>query len=138
MKRGMKVMKKSKLGALMVGVGIGAAAGMLLAPKSGEETRKDIKNKAKKLGKKVKDIDLNEVKENLVKEFDKFKNEMKDMDKEKARRLAKEQGTKLLDKCEDLITMAKEKSAPMIEKTGKDIKKKLSEMLADASEKLSE
>ena len=131
-------MKKSKLGALMVGVGIGAAAGMLLAPKSGEETRKDIKNKAKKLGKKVKDIDLNEVKENLVKEFDKFKNEMKDMDKEKARRLAKEQGTKLLDKCEDLITMAKEKSAPMIEKTGKDIKKKLSEMLADASEKLSE
>ncbi len=30
----------------------------------------------------------------------------------------------------------KKKSAPMIEKTAKDIKKKLSEMLADASEKL--
>lgn len=131
-------MKKSKLGALMVGVGIGAAAGMLLAPKSGEETRKDIKNKAKKLGKKVKDIDLNEVKENLIKEFDKFKNEMKDMDKEKAMRLAKEQGTKLLNSCEDLINAAKEKSAPMIEKTAKDIKKKLSEILADASNKLSE
>ena len=131
-------MKKSKLGALMVGVGIGAAAGMLLAPKSGEETRKDIQKKAKQIGKKVKDIDLNQVKEDLVKEFDKFKNEMKDMDKDKAMKLAKEQGTKLLAKCEDLITMAKEKSAPMIEKTGKDIKKKLSEMLADASEKLSE
>ena len=131
-------MKKSKLGALVAGIGIGAAAGMLLAPKSGEETRKDIKNKAKQIGKKVKDIDLNQVKEDLVKEFDKFKNEMKDMDKDKAMKLAKEQGTKLLDKCEDLITMAKEKSAPMIEKTGKDIKKKLSEMLADASEKLSE
>ncbi len=131
-------MKKSKLGALVAGIGIGAAAGMLLAPKSGEETRKDIQKKAKQIGKKVKDIDLNQVKEDLVKEFDKFKNEMKDMDKEKAMKLAKEQGTKLLDKCEDLITMAKEKSAPMIEKTGKDIKKKLSEMLADASEKLSE
>lgn len=131
-------MKKSKLGALAAGVGIGVAAGMLLAPKSGEETRKDIKNKAKQLGKKVKDIDLNQVKEDLVKEFDKFKNEMKDMDKDKAMKLAKEQGTKLLAKCEDLINMAKEKSAPMIEKTGKDIKKKLSEMLADASEKLSE
>ena len=131
-------MKKSKLGALVAGIGIGAAAGMLLAPKSGEETRKDIQKKAKQIGKKVKDIDLNQVKEDLVKEFDKFKNEMKDMDKEKAMKLAKEQGTKLLDKCEDLINMAKEKSAPMIEKTGKDIKKKLSEMLADASEKLSE
>ena len=111
---------------------------MLLAPKSGEETRKDIQKKAKQIGKKVKDIDLNQVKEDLVKEFDKFKNEMKDMDKDKAMKLAKEQGTKLLAKCEDLINMAKEKSAPMIEKTGKDIKKKLSEMLADASEKLSE
>lgn len=131
-------MKKSKLGALVAGIGIGAAAGLLLAPKSGEETRKDIQKKAKQIGKKVKDIDLNQVKEDLVKEFDKFKNEMKDMDKEKAMKLAKEQGTKLLDKCENLITMAKEKSAPMIEKTGKDIKKKLSEMLADASEKLSE
>ena len=131
-------MKKSKLGALVAGIGIGAAAGLLLAPKSGEETRKDIQKKAKQIGKKVKDIDLNQVKEDLVKEFDKFKNEMKDMDKEKAMKFAKEQGTKLLDKCEDLITMAKEKSAPMIEKTGKDIKKKLSEMLADASEKLSE
>ena len=131
-------MKKSKLGALVAGIGIGAAAGLLLAPKSGEETRKDIQKKAKQIGKKVKDIDLNQVKEDLVKEFDKFKNEMKDMDKEKAMKLAIEQGTKLLAKCEDLITMAKEKSAPMIEKTGKDIKKKLSEMLADASEKLSE
>ena len=131
-------MKKSKLGALVAGIGIGAAAGLLLAPKSGEETRKDIQKKAKQIGKKVKDIDLNQVKEDLVKEFDKFKNEMKDMDKDTAMKLAKEQGTKLLAKCEDLITMAKEKSAPMIEKTGKDIKKKLSEMLADASEKLSE
>lgn len=131
-------MKKSKLGALVAGIGIGAAAGLLLAPKSGEETRKDIQKKAKQIGKKVKDIDLNQVKEDLVKEFDKFKNEMKDMDKDKAMKLAKDQGTKLLAKCEDLITMAKEKSAPMIEKTGKDIKKKLSEMLADASEKLSE
>ena len=131
-------MKKSKLGALVAGIGIGAAAGLLLAPKSGEETRKDIQKKAKQIGKKVKDIDLNQVKEDLVKEFDKFKNEMKDMEKDKAMKIDKEQGTKLLAKCEDLITMAKEKSAPMIEKTGKDIKKKLSEMLADASEKLSE
>ena len=33
-------MKKGKIGALIAGIGIGAAAGMLLAPKSGEETRK--------------------------------------------------------------------------------------------------
>lgn len=131
-------MKKSKIGALIAGIGIGAAAGMLLAPKSGEETRKDIKDKAKKATKKVKDIDLNQLKDDLVKEFDKFKNEIKDMDKEKAMKLAKDKGTKLLNSCENLINEAKEKSSPMIEKTAKDIKKKLSEILADASEKLSD
>lgn len=131
-------MKKSKIGALIAGIGIGAAAGMLLAPKSGEETRKDIKDKAKKATKKVKDIDLNQLKDDLVKEFDKFKNEIKDMDKEKAMKLAKDKGTILLNSCENLINEAKEKSSPMIEKTAKDIKKKLSEILADASEKLSD
>lgn len=134
----MMEIKKSKIGALIAGIGIGAAAGMLLAPKSGEETRNDIKDKAKKATKKVKDIDLNQLKDDLVKEFDKFKNEIKDMDKEKAMKLAKDKGTKLLNSCENLINEAKEKSSPMIEKTAKDIKKKLSEILADASEKLSD
>lgn len=131
-------MKKSKVGAILTGIGIGAAAGLLLAPKSGKETRNDIKKKAGEVKNKVKDIDLEQLKEDLIKDFDKFKNEIKDMDKEKAMKLAKEKGTKLLNSCEDLINQAKDKSSPMIEKTAKDIKKKLSDILADASNKLSE
>lgn len=57
---------KSKLGAGAIGVGIGAligvVAGVLTAPKSGKETREDIKQKSGELkdkavesGKKVKD-----------------------------------------------------------------------------------
>jgi gas vesicle protein len=41
--------KKSNLGGLVVGSVIGAAAGILLAPKSGKETREDIKNKAEEI-----------------------------------------------------------------------------------------
>ena len=40
----MKTMsRKGGLGKLVVGLGIGAGIGMLLAPKSGEELRKDLK-----------------------------------------------------------------------------------------------
>ena len=38
------------------GVAVGAAAGLLLAPKSGKETREDIKDYAEKVGKSVTDI----------------------------------------------------------------------------------
>ena len=37
-----------------LGAALGAVAGVLIAPKSGKQTRKDIKRSAKKAGKKVK------------------------------------------------------------------------------------
>ncbi len=128
--------KKSGLGKLLAGVGIGVGLGLLFAPKSGEETRKDLKKTADKAVKKVKDIDLNEVKDQLIKDFDALKRELRDMDPEKAKKMLKEKGKELSDKAEDLISAAKEKSAPMIEKTARDVKKKLADMLSDMSEKL--
>lgn len=128
--------KKGGLGKLLAGVGIGAALGVLFAPKSGKETRADLKKQGDKLVKKVKDIDLEEVKDGLIQDFENLKAELADMDMEKAKKIAKKKGKEIAIKANELIEMAKEKSAPVIEKTAKDIKKKLSVMLADLSEKL--
>jgi hypothetical protein len=43
------------VGALLVGVGIGVAVGLLIAPASGEETRADITDKVSDLGDKVRE-----------------------------------------------------------------------------------
>ena len=128
--------KKSGFGKLLAGVGIGAALGLLFAPKSGKETREDLKVKGTELINKAKDIDLEEVKDNLIKEFENLKAELDDMDMEKAKKIAKKKGKEIQKKANELIEVAKEKGTPVIEKAAKDVKKKLSEVLADLSEKL--
>ena len=54
-------MGKKGLGKVLAGAAVGVGIGMLLAPKSGEETRKDLKKGAEKVVKKVKEIDLNDL-----------------------------------------------------------------------------
>jgi YtxH-like protein len=44
-----------KVGALLIGVGIGAGIGLLIAPASGEETRADIVDRVSAFGEKVTD-----------------------------------------------------------------------------------
>jgi gas vesicle protein len=51
-----KKARKKVLAGLAVGAIVGAAAGVLLAPKSGRETREEIANAAKQLPEKAKEI----------------------------------------------------------------------------------
>ena len=49
-------MSKGKFGlGLLFGAAVGAVAGILTAPKSGKETRKELKEKAEEIGKVVKE-----------------------------------------------------------------------------------
>lgn len=82
-------MGKKGLGKVLAGAAVGVGIGMLLAPKSGEETRKDLKKGAKNLANKVKDIDLNEVKDDLVDQFEKLKKIYLTWIKKKQRKLLK-------------------------------------------------
>ena len=70
-------MNKKVFGAFIAGALIGVGAGILLAPKSGKETRSDIKNKAKKIGKKVKSVDLDDFKEMMLDKVEKTKKSSK-------------------------------------------------------------
>lgn len=128
--------KSNGLGKLIVGAGIGAALGLLFAPKSGEETRKDLKKKAEELTKKVKEVNLEELKDELIDDFNNLKEELKDMDLDKAKIIAKDKGEDLMAKASELMDMAKEKGTPVVEKAAKDIKKKVAEVLKELSVKL--
>jgi len=113
--------KKNSFGKFLLGLGIGVGAGMLLAPKKGEELRKDLKNKLNELIDRAKEIDVNEVKEDFMTKVNELKIEIEDLDREKALEIAKEKGELLKKKASQLLEIAKEKGTPILEKTAKEV-----------------
>ena len=131
-------MSKKGFGKLLAGLGIGFSLGMLVSPASGKENREALKKGAKKVADNVKNIDLDELKETLVNEYDKLVEQLKDMDMEKAKKIAAKKGRELTDKANELIELAKEKSAPVVEKAAKQVKKNLADLLSSTAEKLND
>jgi len=129
-------MSRRGFGDLLLGVGIGLGIGLLISPQSGEENRKVLKKKGTELINKAKEIDLNEVKDKLVEDFYNFKDEVQNMDAEKAKKLLAQKGKELSEKASELYSAAREKADPVIEKTAKDLKRKLSDFLQNMSDKL--
>ena len=121
---------------VLAGVGIGVAAGMLLAPKKGEELRKDLKKKFDELLDKAKEIDVKEVSEDFKLKISDLKKEFEDLDKEKALNLAKEKGEQLKIKAGELVELAKEKGTPVVEKTAAELKDKAIKVTKDILKKL--
>lgn len=128
--------KKGGLAKFALGVGLGIGAGMLLAPKKGEELRKDLKNKLNELTEKAKEIDVKEVSEEFVAKIKDLKEEIENLDKEKVLSIAKEKGELLKTKANDLVLLAKEKGTPIVEKTANDIKNKAICVTKDVLKKL--
>ena len=116
--------KKKSIWPFVAGVGLGVGAGMLFAPKKGEDLRKDVKNKIDELINKAKEIDVDEVKEEFMKKIDDLKKELEDLDKEKALAIAKKKGNELKEKAEDLVEYAKEKGTPVLEKAAQEVRQK--------------
>ena len=129
-------MARSSFGQFLLGLGIGVGVGMLITPNTGEENRKIVKAKAVEAIYKIKNIDLEEAKDNLVKSYNKLKAELKDMDAEKAQKIAKKKIAELSDKANELLTAAKEKADPVIESETKKLKKNLSNLLNTWADKL--
>lgn len=128
--------KKHGLGKFLAGIGIGAGLGILLAPKSGEETRQDLKKKIDELIVEAKKIDLNEVKEEFLLKADEIKSELEDLDKEKVFKIAKEKSEVLKQRASDLVELAREKGTPVLENVSNDIRKKAIVVTKDVLKKL--
>lgn len=131
-----KEKKNSGLGKFVLGAAIGAGLGILFAPKSGKETRKELKEKLDILVKKVKEIDVKEVRENLEKKIEEIKKELSELDKEKVAAIAKEKAEVIKEKCEELVQLAVDKGTPVLEKAAKEVREKTIDTMKDTIKKL--
>lgn len=128
--------KSGGLFKFIAGVGIGVGAGMLLAPKTGEELRKDLKKKIDELLKKAKEIDVREVSEDFVKKINDLKVEIEDLDKEKALAIAKKKGEELKVKANELLALAREKGTPVVEKAVEEVRHRAIQVTKEVLKKL--
>ncbi len=128
--------KKGGLGKFLVGAGIGVGLGILFAPKSGKETRKELKQKLDDLIEKAKNIDIQDVKitiENKVKEI---KEDLANLDKETVKEKIKEQAKKIKMKVDDLVDYAVKKGTPVVQAAARDVKESTIKALESITSKL--
>ena len=120
----------------LLGLGTGIGLGILFAPKSGDETRKELKKKCNELLNKVKEIDTDEVKENITEKLMELQNELKELDKEKVKEIAIEKAEMIRDKADELVKTAVEKGTPAVQKAAKEVKTATATTLKNLAEKL--
>ena len=130
--------KKGGFGKFLAGLAVGAGLGVLFAPKKGSETRAELKAKLEELYRKAKELNMEDVKENIEVKITEIKEAIDDLDKEKVIAIAKSKAKKLQDMCEELVQYVVEKGTPVMEKTATTIKEKATEVSKDVLGKLKE
>ena len=119
-----KEKKKSGVGKFLLGAAVGAGLGILFAPQKGSDTRKMLKEKMDELIKKAKNIDVEEVKDNIQLKISEIQDELQDLDKEKVLKIAQEKGEQIKDKCQELVQYAIDKGTPVLEKAANEVREK--------------
>lgn len=116
--------KKSGFGKFLLGAGLGVGLGMLFTKKTGKENRESLKKIIDDLILKVKSIDSAEVKNNVEEKINQIMDELSDLDKEKALKIAKKKAESIKEKAEELVEYVVEKGTPVLEKSANLVKEK--------------
>lgn len=128
--------KGNGLGKFLLGAGIGVGLGVLFAPKSGKETREDLKEKMDDLMEKIKNLKSEDVKAYIEKKVKEIKNDLKNLDKETVEASIKNGAIKIKRKAEELVEYAKEKGTPVVEAAAKEVKTSTIKALESITAKL--
>ena len=129
--------KKSGFGKLLGGIAIGAGLGLLLSPDTGANNRKVLAKKIDELTKKLKEVDLDEVKDELLFKAEKLQAELSTLDKETAKEKVLEKAQVIKNKAEELYKIAIEKGTPVVEKAADEVRKSALKVVKEAEKKLS-
>jgi gas vesicle protein len=127
---------KSGFGKFIAGALIGAGLGVLFAPKSGKETRAELKASLDDLYEKAKNLKSEDVKKYIGDKVTEIKKDLEDLDKEKVAKFAKEKAALINKKTDELVKYVVEKGTPVMEKTVTAIKEKASIVTKDKVKKL--
>ena len=128
--------KKSGLGKFIAGAAIGAGLGILFAPRKGSETRAQLKAKMSELVAQIKNIDIDEVKEEFNKKVEEIKAGLADLDKEKVLEIAKEKALQLKDKAQELVDLAIDKGTPVLRDAAEEVRLKAIDVTKEVLKKL--
>jgi len=129
-------MAKRGWGKFIIGAGLGAGLGVLFAPKKGSETRKELRDKVDELLAKAKELDINDVSEAVEGKIKELKEDIKDLDKEKVLKIAKEKGEVVKEKATELVSLAKEKGTPVLRDAALEVKEKAISVAKEVIERL--
>ena len=130
--------KGNGLGRFLGGLAIGAGLGILFAPDTGENTRKVLKKKLDELMSKVREVDLEEVKDEMLFKIETLQGELATLDREKVKEMALAQAQVIKSKAEELYKYAIEKGTPVVENAANEVRKQALKVVKDLQKKLEE
>ncbi len=130
--------KKKGFGKFIAGALIGTGIGLLFAPNKGSETREALKKKFDELASQIKSMDSEEIKNDFSRRIQEIKTELAELDKETVMDFARDKGTMLKERAQELVDLAKEKGTPAIKKSAEAVLDSVVKVSKDVLGKLSE
>lgn len=118
-------MSKGGFGKFVAGVGIGAALGVLFAPKSGAKTRKELKKSFDNLMAELENVDAKDVYEAVEAKIAEIREGLETLDAETVLAEAKKQSKKLQKAVKELVDYVQKQSQPVIDEAVENIRKEV-------------
>lgn len=131
-------MSNGRFRSFLTGTLVGAGLGILLAPKEGSETRNDLKKSFSLLVDTIKNVDVEETKANLLNKVKEIREELSSIDENTVKKEATEKLSIIEEKCDDLIQVAKENTAPVVERAALEVKENAKNLVSEFLEEIEE